>query len=245
MLVNGRRFCFYPDCVISSALIYADYPEFAEFALLKRVLKPTDVVIDIGANVGHFGMLLSDIVESRNIVAFEPTPLTFARLKENWDLNAELESPKLLQMAVGDFEGTVRFPDVSDPNTMNAIINDATASLQPDIPTIEVAITRLDAQRELWAGKQIGLLKIDVEGHEPAVFRGAQMTLAEDRPLLIMFESLSGKLDPAIAETLAATNYVVFQLDSHGRVDFEHCDAQNVFACPAECRDRILNCSQL
>ena len=86
-LASGTRFKAYPDCVVSSALIYSDWPEFREFQFIRSVLKSGDVVIDVGANVGHVSLLLSDISGPENIFAFEPTPVSFRRLTENWQLN--------------------------------------------------------------------------------------------------------------------------------------------------------------
>src|ERR1700692_193356 len=59
-LANGARFLAYPDCVVSSSLIYADWPEHKELTFIRRYLNPGDVVIDVGANVGHMSLLLSD-----------------------------------------------------------------------------------------------------------------------------------------------------------------------------------------
>ncbi len=52
-LPNGVLFRAYPDCVISSALIYADWPEYLELMFLRKRLQHDQVLIDVGANVGH------------------------------------------------------------------------------------------------------------------------------------------------------------------------------------------------
>jgi hypothetical protein len=56
---------------------------------------------------------------------------------------------------------------------------------------------------------------------------------------MIMFESLSGGLDPAIAAQLAASRYIAFGLDERGRPDASRLSAQNLFAVPVESRDAI------
>ena len=83
VLANGRKFVANPDCVVSSALIYADWPEYHELQLLRKYLHQDDFLLDVGANVGHLGLLLSDVVDPNRIVAFEPTPITFRRLNTN------------------------------------------------------------------------------------------------------------------------------------------------------------------
>jgi hypothetical protein len=83
VLANGARMQVHPDCVVSSALIYTDWPEYHELAFIRERLRSTDVVIDVGANVGHILLLVSDIVEPGHLFAFEPTPVSFLRLKAN------------------------------------------------------------------------------------------------------------------------------------------------------------------
>src|SRR5205823_15067838 len=73
-LPNNVRFKAYPDCVVSSALIYADWPEYHELMFLRRYLRASELVIDVGANVGHISLLLADVVGPRNVFALEPTP---------------------------------------------------------------------------------------------------------------------------------------------------------------------------
>ena len=236
-LASGKSFRAYPDCVVSSALIYADFPEYEEFTFVRSHLNASDSVIDIGANVGHVGLLLSDVVDSAEIYAFEPTPLTFARLKENWSLNPSSNPPHLYQLAVGNCVGEVLMPDQQDPNTMNSIITAEKAG-ESGIRTVAVPITSLDAMSETWKGKSVGLLKIDVEGHEDAVFDGARNFIATHRPRLIMFESLTGSLSPTVASVLAASKFDVFQLEN-GKPDFGHQTAQNLFACPHEESQRL------
>jgi FkbM family methyltransferase len=113
-----------------------------------------DVIIDVGANVGHFSMLLADLVDPADIIAFEPVPVSFARLVANWRAN-EWSTDKLFQAAAGARSGVVRMPDTTSPLT-----------------TVHVPLTTLDAVRHLWRGRSMGLVKIDVEGYEPLVLPG-------------------------------------------------------------------------
>ncbi|HVX09719.1 MAG TPA: FkbM family methyltransferase [Pirellulales bacterium] len=226
MLANGVRFRAYPDCVVSSALIYADWPEFHELRFVRKQLCPTDLVVDVGANVGHVSLLLADIVGAENLVAFEPTPVTYARLVENWQLNG-WQTDRLYQAAVGATAGKVCLRDVPHPLTTNAV--------GPVLgPTIEVPLVSLDDFRADLPDRRIGLLKIDVEGYESKVFGGCRRLLSENRPRLVMFESLQGHIDAEIATVLADAGYASFELNADGRPDFARATAQNQFAVPAE-----------
>lgn len=231
-LPNGARMWAHPDCVVSSALIYSEWPEFHEFQFIRRRLKPDDAIVDVGANVGHVLLLLSDLVNPNHMIGFEPTPVTFGRLKENWALNGWAIG-QLHQCAVGAEDGQLFIPDTPSPVTTNSL-----KSTRGD-HEVAVDVKPLDAMGD-WLGKgPVGLLKIDVEGFEPDVVRGAMVFLKSRRPRLVMFESLDGKLDPQIANCFSAAAYHVFQLDPAGQPDFVNLNAQNLFAMPNELAGKI------
>jgi FkbM family methyltransferase len=233
-LPNGMNFKAYPDCVISSALIYSAWPEFWELRFIRQFLRPGEAVIDVGANIGHISLLLADIACPENIFAFEPTPVSFRRLQENWTLNG-WSTNHLYQAAVGRATGRVQVPDSVRPETKNSISSAATAS-----HCVEVPLVSLDSQRSRWQDRRLGLLKVDVEGYEPEVFAGAIEMLRQDRPRLVMFESLGGKVEPEVAQVFLGAGYKVFQLDDVGRPDFDRQDAQNLFALPQETTDSLV-----
>lgn len=233
ILANGMKFRAYPDCVVSSALIYADWPEFHELHFVRQYLRPGELVIDVGANVGHVSLLLADLVGPENVYAFEPTPVSYARLVDNWQLNG-WPTTGLRHAAVGAASGVVRVADTERPVTTNGI-----ASASALVGTIEVPLVSLDDFRAELFGRTIGFLKIDVEGYEREVFRGCRRLLAENRPRLVMFESLQGDVDADIATVLTEADYAHFELDAEGRPDFGHPTAQNQFAIPAERVDHL------
>jgi len=227
-LANGMRFNAHVDCVTSSSLIYADWPEYAELTFLRDRLSSGDVIIDVGANVGHFSLLLADLVGTQNVVAFEPAPRTFARLAQNWALNG-LPTNNLFNCAVGASAGAVFIENDVRPTTTLQVSELPTSARSTRVPLV-----RLDDFRHLWEGSRVGVLKIDVEGFERAVFEGADRLLGINRPRLIMFESLSSTVDAGISAILTGHHYVVFQLDEHGQPDFANHSAQNLFAVPEE-----------
>lgn len=226
-LANGVTFRAYPDCVISSGLVYADWPEYAELQFIRSRLKPGQLVIDVGANVGHVSLLTADRVGPENLVAFEPAPAAYARLVENWTLN-RWRTDKLFQEAVGARSGRAYIRNVTAPLPTNTL-----SDIRYTKDCVEVNVVALDDVPALWQHKSVGLLKIDVEGGELGVFRGGQALLGEARPSLIMFESLSGKLDPAIGELLRSLDYVLFQLDDEGQPQCMRLHGQNLLAVPA------------
>jgi FkbM family methyltransferase len=146
------------------------------------------VVVDVGANVGQWsGAMLAAArqagrLDELNLHAFEPSAYTFARLSEELDG----QRVSLHQAAVSDRPG---------PSTLHVIAPGAgTNSLHlqhaapAGISTEEVATTTLDGHAEDAGLDHIRLVKIDAEGHDLAVLRGARGLLARQRISIAQFE---------------------------------------------------------
>ena len=227
-LANGVRFVAHPDCVISSSLHYSDWPEHAELQFCRRNLRPGQRVIDVGANVGHFSLLLADVAGPENLFCFEPMRTAWDRLVANFRIN-EWSTSHLGNVAVGRSCGTVNFPNPDRPDTTTSISGPGSIG-----STVPVSMINLDSTVSQHPPGAVGLLKIDVEGYEREVFLGAAQFLTRTRPNFIMFESLSQHLDFEIAKILREADYSVFQLEEDQTITFDRLDAQNLFAAPNE-----------
>ena len=135
-------------------------------------------VVDVGANEGLFSLYFAK--HARRVYALEPNPLCLARLRRLLPRRVEL-----LPVAASDRAGTaeLRF----DPrNTGIGTIEGANSlQLNPGIGSIDttpVALARLD---EL-VSEPVSFIKIDVEGHEEAVLRGATGLIERDRPSFLI-----------------------------------------------------------
>jgi FkbM family methyltransferase len=154
--------------------------EFSDMAFVLHYLKPDDLFVDVGANVGSYTLLASGAVGTRTI-AFEPVPQTLARLRANCDANGIGSRVDIREICVGASTGTVAFSTNAD--TMNSIVaNNATR------PSIQVPLRRLDAEVE----EPPILIKIDAEGSDDDVLAGATALLSGERPLALLIETLGG-----------------------------------------------------
>ncbi len=99
---------------------------------------------------------------------------------------------------------------------------------------VSVRLLALDSFVPELAGRNVGLLKIDVEGFEREVFLGAKCFLQQARPRLVMFESLARCLDEEVGQVLREAGYLTFKLGGRGQPIAEPLDAQNLFATPRE-----------
>ncbi|MDH4187143.1 MAG: FkbM family methyltransferase [Nitrospira sp.] len=154
----------------------------------RRMIKPGDVVLDIGANIGAHTLQLAKCVgPSGQVLAFEPTQFAFTKLTRNVRLNPDLESRVVLeQIMLGEISNT-SVPDMvysSWPLTDESQLH---RKHRGRLMTTQGArACSLDDRLKEAGIQKVNLLKIDVDGHECAVLRGAQETLGESRPAIIM-----------------------------------------------------------
>lgn len=148
---------------------------------------------DVGANTGFYSIEVGKALPGVQIRAFEPVPEIAAACRENLELNRVPAT--IYDVALSDSRGsaTIYFP----PAGHGLIETSATLSegFNPTNERSAVVQTRtLDDVRDE-AGDTIGLIKVDVEGHEHVVLRGARTTLEQDRPLVVIELLPGGEAD--------------------------------------------------
>ncbi len=150
---------------------------------LAELLRPGDLVLDVGANVGFLTVIAARLVgPAGRVVAFEPVPANARQVRRNARLN-RLANIDVEELAVGDRTGRARL--VLARFAGGAALEEAGAP-PDDRGVLEVAITTLDDWLAARGRPSPALVKIDVEGGEPAVLRGLVGTLARARPVLLV-----------------------------------------------------------
>jgi FkbM family methyltransferase len=142
-------------------------------------------VVDVGANTGQWSTMLLDCVTPEKLIAIEPEPGAFAKLKEQFGNNSRVQ---LHNVAVGEREGIAKLKITRDTTGASLLtpkdeMRDLIGSNWTVTSEIEVPLTTLD--KLLADLAEISLLKIDVQGYEKAVLVGAGKTLARTKFLLI------------------------------------------------------------
>lgn len=166
--------------------------ETHELNFMTAVLRPGDVVIDIGANIGLFALVAARAVgPGGSVHAFEPVPGNCERLEENVQLNG-FTNVKLNRSAVRDRAGTVALSiDADMASTSGASTSSFFTVSELADPVREVtaqAETIDDYARRHLVGTAVRLVKIDVEGSEPAVLAGMSEVLKAHRVDVLMLE---------------------------------------------------------
>lgn len=148
----------------------------------RKLVKPGDVVFDIGANIGyHLSLFASLVGESGMVYGFEPQPVLLPNLR----LTAGgIANAKLIECALSDREGELILHAPEHGYHMLAAIAD------PGVKSTEIRCQSATLDR-LWSEQQIPLpdfIKIDVEGAETLVLRGAKELLNREDAPIVFFE---------------------------------------------------------
>jgi FkbM family methyltransferase len=154
-------------------------PEVVEVILSQ--VKPGMTVLDIGAHSGFYALLLSKLVgPTGKVIAFEPLPSNHRMLEENIGFNG-VQNIEIRKEAVGERSGEIAF-EVPDPN--DSLVAGPVLASDPQ-GLISVRAVSLD-DFLFERGLQVDFIKMDVEGAEGAILRGAQRTLGTFHPLMMV-----------------------------------------------------------
>jgi len=191
--------------------LYCGLHEFNDMGFLLHFLRRDDLFVDIGANIGSYTVLAAGHVGA-SVVSVEPVPKTFEHLRNNISINQVANKVVAYNLALGNEKGQISFTSTLD--TMNHV---ATAS---EANTIEVPVDTLDAIME--KEKEPVLLKIDVEGFETNVLKGASQTLSRKNLKAIIIElngsgAKYGYDERLLHEKLLENNYHPYQYNPFER----------------------------
>lgn len=163
--------------------VYMGTFEPAETEFTSRWLRPGDVFVDVGANVGYYVALAARRVGPvGRVVAFEPSPHAYGRLCDLIRDNA-LHWVRAIDAAVGAAPGQADLPVPLPGNHTPSLLETA-----EDRARVRVPVVRLDDMATAWGERPIDLLKLDVEGYEPFVLDGARDLLGSQRVRAVLCE---------------------------------------------------------
>ena len=165
---------------------YYGLHEFNPMAFVAHFVRPDDLFVDIGANVGTYSLLAAAHCGAR-VIAIEASPATAACLADNVALNGLAERIEVHRCAAGPSAGNVAMT-VKQGAANHVVIGDDAAG--DAVETVEMAT--IDA---IIGGRQPAMMKLDVEGFENAVIAGAIETLGADLLDAIQIESVDADLD--------------------------------------------------
>ncbi len=212
---NNKMYIDKDDRVVSLSLLLNGVWEEYETRLFKTYLKKGDVVLDIGANIGNNTLVAAEVVGSLGrVYAFEPDPKNFALLKKNIEANG-YQNVVLVNKALSDKNGKGKlFLSVENNHGDFRIFGtgDGRKSIGIDLITLD----------SYFGSKipKINVIKIDVQGAEALVIKGATKTLAKQKKLTLFTEfwpmalRQSGSSAREYADILVKNKFKLYEIDT-------------------------------
>ncbi|HEX8442040.1 MAG TPA: FkbM family methyltransferase [Allosphingosinicella sp.] len=197
--------------IVENELFWAGFGNSWEAQSLRIwacLARTANCIVDIGANTGVYSLTARSVNKTAEVVSFEPVQRIYGRLNENIELNRF--RIRLERKAVSDRQGVLPIYDSVGTHSYSA-------SLEPDFVPENVSKSLVDVVRldEFVAEAGLAtpdLLKIDVEGHEPAVLRGMSGIFEKTRPAMLI-EVLDDAVGAQLDDILQRFSYLKFGID--------------------------------
>lgn len=154
-------------------------------AIMKRILSNGDGCIDVGCHQGEILKAMLKLSPEGMHLAFEPLPNMFKGLKKDF---SHMSNVHLFEVALGDSEGAVVFNHVVTNPAYSGFLKRKLDRPDEIVEEINVSVKRLDSLAPL--GYTPRLIKIDVEGAELQVLRGAVQMIRQAQPYIIFEHGL-------------------------------------------------------
>jgi FkbM family methyltransferase len=185
MYVDAHDISIAPHLILDGV-----WEEWTE-AVLRQLVAPGMAVLEAGANVGYFTLVMARAVGSTGSVhSFECDPELAMLARDNIEINGVQRSAHIVEKAAGERAGHVTFYRADRHRGGGSIVQgleqiphnatDQRTALEVEMTTFDVFAAGL--------GRQPDFIKLDAEGAEPAILRGAAGLLDNARPLTIVME---------------------------------------------------------
>ena len=208
--------------------------EHATMALFKKLIKPDDVVLEIGGHIGYITVYFSHLVTKGTVYVFEPGINNLPFLKKN---TGQLKNVILIQKAISDQNGKAKFyiEDLTGQNNSlrsdyaNFKENDEVAFVKTSKKEVEVETITIDT-----FCKQLSVIpdfiKIDIEGAELLALNGMLLTLKTYQPLVMMEITENWQ---SIYKIFKENNYTLYK-ENMTQLKIEDTYSGNTFCIPSD-----------
>jgi FkbM family methyltransferase len=235
ILPTGQRIVVDPcDSLGREVLLHGCY-EPETVALLSALLSEGMTYVDVGANIGHHALIAASRVGGTGAIhTFEPAPAMFNELRRNMSRNG-CRNVTCNNCALGEQVGTAQFylADISE-----SAANSLGRTVHVTDRQVSVSVRTLDDYCEAAGINRLDVLKVDVEGAELLVLRGAERTIRRFQPLIVLefskHTAAFGYEAAELAQTLRNLQYELFTVGKMPLTLHTHSDElyYNVLAVP-------------
>lgn len=161
-----------------------DLYEPETISLFKKIVKPGMTIIDVGAHIGYYARIASELVGgSGTVYAFEADPENFILLQKNI---GRLKNIKSYRLAISDKTGQIDFYHYDEKSGVGSVL--------PNVPLdfkktkISVRAANLDSFLQKNDVNKVDIIKMDIEGGEYAALQGMKKILSENKNLALIIE---------------------------------------------------------
>lgn len=207
------------ECYLAYQLFWrgGGYYEPITRALIQTLVRPGDTFLDIGAHVGFFTLAIGLHAQGVKIIAFEPNPKNFRILRANAVANGLSDIVcEPIAMSDRDGEGTLY---LAESDMSASLMKDFQPEDTKQIESVAVRTASLDSYLKSLGIQGPMVIKVDIEGHEPAFFRGAAETIAAYKPDIILEVLFEQPAD--LVSHLKSLGYHFYPITDAGLVELE------------------------
>lgn len=187
-------------------------------SILKKELKGGDTFIDVGANIGYFSLLASELIkQTGSVIAFEPIPKIVDQFKDSIKFN-NIKNIFVRNIAIGDQKSLQKLSTGSGGIGGSSLVKQNKSGTQE-----KVIVSTLD--EELFNIDHIEMIKIDVEGYEYEVLLGAKNVLIKHMPKIILefspniYKERSPQMAKSILLLLKEVGYLIYDIENNTYVN--------------------------
>ncbi|MEM6641973.1 MAG: FkbM family methyltransferase [Bacteroidota bacterium] len=207
---------------VTKLLFWNGYESFEYVSIFEKLINKINIFYDVGANIGLYSIVAGKVNTSVAIYSFEPSVGPHHYLEKNIRLN-KLNNVKLEKMALGAFDGRLKFSEVLNSKytyLKHNLAGEGNSSQKKSdklFQDFEVEVTTIDTYVTVHKHK-IDLIKIDTEGTEHLILQGAINTIKKMRPIIIG-ETLYNLIEAELEKTLKPLGYQFF---NHTEAGLKH-----------------------
>jgi FkbM family methyltransferase len=212
---------------LSKQLMIHREREIGETETVKRIVKPGMCILEIGANVGYYTILMGKLVgKNGKIYAYEPYPRSVDILIRNLKLNILTDIVEVHGLAVSG-ENTVKRLYLGSASNVHSLINYKTGDSDPPYIQVETKDIR---KILVESDRKIDLIRMDIEGYERELFNRLNSDIEAFLPNRIFFEIHPlGSIDPDLTFTRSLTNMMELGYYPEVVISSSHVDAKKRF----------------
>lgn len=223
-IFKTNRFGFKIMLDLSKAVdkrLYLNSFEFANLLFYQSILERNMIIFDVGANIGIYSLIASKkIGENGKVFSFEPSAWAYERINKNLNLNS-CRNVEVFKVGVSNHSDIVSFYKCDD-DAFNSILN---KQMRKCIEEIKIDVLTIDDFCNKKQIKKLNVLKIDVEGADYLVLKGADNVISNFHPIILceynkFLETIKDDINEMIT-FLNSKEYNVYEINNYKLIEFD------------------------